>query len=102
MGSKPNTAPRIAIVWRGENPVSAVPEQSGLWPVSKALEERGLVAVPVVYSEEMSRSVREQLLVCDGALVWVDPLSNGKTRADLDVLLRDVANQGVFVSAHPD
>ena len=102
MVSNRKTPARIGIVWRGQQPVDAIPEQSRLWPVGRALEERGAVAVPIVYSEEMAHSVREQLLACDGALVWVDPLSNGRTRADLDTLLRDVAGRGVFVSAHPD
>lgn len=102
MVSNRNTPPRIAIVWRGQQPVDAIPEQSRLWPVGRALEERGAVAVPIVYSEERSDSVREQLLACDGALVWVDPLTNGRTRANLDIVLRDVAARGVFVSAHPD
>jgi hypothetical protein len=93
---------RFAIVWRGEQPVTAIPEQFRLWPVGKALEERDLTVVPVAYSEEMTHSVRQQLLSCDGVLVWVDPLTNGRTRAGLDALLRDVASHGVFVSAHPD
>lgn len=97
-----HTAARIAIVWRGDRPVHSIPEPSRLWPVGNALKQRRLVPVPIVYSEEMSPSVREQLLTCDGALVWVDPLTNGCTRADLDLLLRDVAARGVFVSAHPD
>jgi hypothetical protein len=102
MAFDPNTSSRIAIVWRGERPVASIPEQSRLWPVGRALEERGLVIVPIVYSEEMSLAVREQLLTCDGALIWVDPLTNGRTRADLDMLLRDAAARGVVISAHPD
>src|SRR5204863_4927178 len=43
-----------------------------------------------------------QLLLADGVLVWVDPLSRGKTRAALDPMLRDVASRGPWVSAHPD
>ena len=78
---------RVAIVWRGERPVSIVPEDSRLRPVANALAERGLIAVPTVYCEEMSASVREQLLSCEGVLVWVDPLTNGNTRANLDPLL---------------
>jgi hypothetical protein len=35
-------------------------------------------------------------------LVWVDPIHQGKTRAALDALLRDVAAHGPWVSAHPD
>src|SRR5262249_59428692 len=42
------------------------------------------------------------LVAADGVLVWVDPLSRGKTRAALDTLLRDVAARGPWVSAHPD
>jgi hypothetical protein len=102
MVSHRKTPATIAIVWRGHAPVDVIPESSRLWPVGKALEDRGAVAVPIVYSEEMSYAVREQLLACDGALVWVDPLTNGRTRADLDTVLRDVAASGVFVSAHPD
>jgi len=35
-------------------------------------------------------------------LVWVDPIHQGKTRAALDPLLREIALQGPWVSAHPD
>lgn len=94
--------PRIAIVWRGDGPVSRIPDDSRLRPISMALEAGGMIAVPVVYSEQMSSAAHKQLRQCDGALVWVDPLTNGKTRAGLDALLRDVAAQGVWVSAHPD
>src|SRR5215475_8644537 len=38
----------------------------------------------------------------DGALVWVDPLSDSRTRTVLDPLLREVGSRGVWVSAHPD
>jgi hypothetical protein len=38
----------------------------------------------------------------DGVLVWVDPIHQGKTREALDALLRDVAQHGPWVSAHPD
>jgi hypothetical protein len=46
--------------------------------------------------------VRDQLLAVDGVLVWVDPIHQGKTRAALDPLLREIATQGPWVSAHPD
>ena len=97
-----NRPARIAIVWRGNHSTDTIPEESRLRPVGNALEERDLVTVPVVYSEEMSSSVREQLRTCDAALIWVDPLTNGRTRDDLDMLLRDAAAHGVFVSSHPD
>jgi hypothetical protein len=42
------------------------------------------------------------LLELDGVLVWVNPVQEGLDRSLLDPLLRDVADAGVFVSAHPD
>src|SRR5262249_20567072 len=38
----------------------------------------------------------------DGVLVWVNPLHEGRNRANLDALLREVAARGVWVSADPD
>jgi hypothetical protein len=57
---------------------------------------------PAVYAEDFADEVREQLLELDGVLVWVDPISQGQNRRQLDALLRDVASRGVWVSAHPD
>ena len=62
----------------------------------------GIDAEPAVYDEGFADEVREQLLAADGVLVWVDPIHQGKTRAALDPLLRDVAARGPWVSAHPD
>jgi len=95
---------KVAIVWRGEpgTTLTQVPETSRLHPVALALQERGLDVEPVVYSEPDSRSVHDRLLKCDGVLVWVDPLSGGKDRSDLDSILRDLASRGVWVGSHPD
>jgi hypothetical protein len=92
---------KTAIVWRGE-PGAALPETSRLVPVACALENAGFSVEAVSYSEEASGEARARLLGCDGALVWVDPLDDGRDRVDLDTLLRDVARAGVWVSAHPD
>ena len=59
-------------------------------------------AEPVVYSDDAVEDVRAQLLGLDGVLVWVNPIEQGLDRAQLDPLLRDVADAGVWVSAHPD
>lgn len=66
------------------------------------LATAGIQAEPAVYDEEFADKVRDQLLVADGVLVWVNPLQDGKSRVALDVLLREVAAQGPWVSAHPD
>jgi hypothetical protein len=96
--------PKVGIVWRGsrESRGQPVPETSRLVPIFRALEAAGLAAEPAVYCEDASAEVRAQLLDCDGALVWVDPLDKGRDRSDLDAVLRDVAAAGVWVSAHPD
>jgi hypothetical protein len=67
-----------------------------------ALSELGVDAEPVVYSDESVEAVRDQLLGLDGVLVWVNPIEQGRDRSRLDPLLRDVAEAGVWVSAHPD
>jgi hypothetical protein len=46
--------------------------------------------------------VREQLAALDGVLVWVNPIHEGRNRTKLDLMLREVAARGVWVSAHPD
>jgi len=101
--SADKSAGRVALVWRGD-PQRPAPDPSGsrLHLIFAALAELGMTGVPVVYDEAAIEDVRAQLLGCAGVLVWVDPLSEGRDRAQLDPLLRDVAERGVWVSAHPD
>jgi hypothetical protein len=98
------TGKKIAVVWRGDRQarIDATPANNRFYRVFEALAFAGIEAEPAVYAEEMADEVREQLLKADGVLVWVDPLSGGRNRVALDTMLRDVASQGVWVSAHPD
>ena len=97
---------RVGLLWRREwDP----PEVDGpdvddckLHGVFAAFAELGVAAEPVVYSDEELDAVREQMLGLDGVLVWVNPIEKGLDRSRLDPLLREVADVGVFVSAHPD
>jgi hypothetical protein len=95
---------KVAILWRGDATArrDATPQNSRFVRVFEALGSSGMEAVPVVYDETFADAVRDQLLAVDGVLVWVDPIHQGKTRAALDPLLREVAAQGPWVSAHPD
>jgi hypothetical protein len=95
---------RVAVVWRGNREArrTATPRNSRFHRVFEELDAIGIHAEPVVFDEEFAEEVRDQLLTMDGVLVWVDPLHEGKTRAALDPLLRDVAVRGPWVSAHPD
>lgn len=92
----------IGIVWRSKEVEDALPKGSRLWPVVRALEAAGMAVAPLAYCEEASDAVRERFIRCDGVLVWVDPLTDGRDRGDLDTILRDAAAHGVWVSAHPD
>ncbi|CUT13529.1 hypothetical protein BF49_4609 [Bradyrhizobium sp.] len=56
----------------------------------------------MIYDESFADAAREQLLAADGVLVWVNPIQDGRNRVGLDAMLRDVANRGVWVSAHPE
>jgi hypothetical protein len=94
----------VAILSRGDANVrrEATAQNSRFIRVFEALAAVGIKAHPVIYDESFAGAVREQLRAVDGVLVWVDPIHQGKTRAGLDALLRDVAARGPWVSAHPD
>ena len=100
----PSRHPIIAILWRGDATArrEATPRNNRFVRVFEALAACGIEARPVVYDESFAAAVRDRLLAADGVLVWVDPIHQGKTRAALDPLLREVAAQGPWVSAHPD
>ena len=95
---------RIAILWRGNEAArrSAAPETSRFKAVFAALADVGVDAQPVVYEDDVLEAVRAQLATFEGVLVWVNPIHEGRKRANLDALLREVAAHGVWVSAHPD
>src|SRR6201993_3286622 len=95
---------RIAILWRGDEAArrSASPQTNRFKAVFAALAKVGVDAVPVVYEDDVLDTVRARLATFDGVLVWVNPIHEGRNRANLDALLREVAARGVWVSAHPD
>src|SRR6202043_108094 len=78
------------------------PQDERLHRVFEAMAALGIEAEPGIYADDVAGEVRQQLLRCDGVLVWVRPLFAGQNRIVLDALLRDVASKGVWVSAHPD
>jgi hypothetical protein len=96
---------RVALVWRGDADARArgAAEQGRFPALFLALVRAGLAPEPCIYDEAFEAEARAQLLACDAALVWVNPLQGGLRRRDgLDALLRDVGAAGVQVSAHPD
>lgn len=94
----------IAILSRGDAAArrDATAQNSRFGQLFEALAAVGIEAQPAIYDEGFAEGVREQLLGVDGVLVWVNPIQDGRSRIGLDALLRNVAAQGVWVSAHPD
>lgn len=105
MSSDDRRRPRVGLLWRrewdppGDAPVAETCRLRGVFSAFQAL---GVPAEPVIYADDRLTDVREQLLGLDGVLVWVNPIEQGLDRAQLDDLLRDVSEAGVWVSAHPD
>ena len=98
---------RVGLLWRQEWDPPAqsrdeVVATCKLHGVFASFAKLGVTAEPVVYSDETTDAVRDQLRELDGVLVWVNPVEQGLDRSRLDPLLREVAHAGVWVSAHPD
>ena len=98
--------PKVGILWRAEwDPPAADPTAVGSYKLRgmfHALASLGVAAEPLIYSDDKVDEIRERALELDGVLVWVNPIEQGLTRAELDPLLREIAETGVWVSAHPD
>jgi hypothetical protein len=95
---------RIGILWRGDRAVpspSPRPDRQ-LGPLFEAFAKLRVTIVPIPYADDAVDQVREVMLSCDGVLVWVNPIQDGDNRAQLDPLLREAVERGVFVSASPD
>lgn len=96
--------PKVAIVWRG------APHERGrvrlvdsrFAALAHALADAGFEPEACLYDEAVEAPVKAQLLGCAAALVFVNPLQDGRRRDRLDAVLREVAAAGVLVSAHPD
>ena len=88
---------RVALVWRGQPQT-----RERLQPLYSELSRCGIVTEWAVYSEETQAKTREDLQRCDAALIWVDPISDGRDRTKFDAMLRDASLEGLWVSAHPD
>lgn len=95
---------QVAIVYPGDREVRrpATRENNRFAALFAAFERHGVDAHPALCNLEELAPLRAQLLAVDGALVWVNPIEAGHSRAPLDALLREVAAAGVVVSTHPD
>lgn len=93
---------RIGILWRADREDGSARAHPLYETLAKEFSKSDITAVPVPYSDDAAAEVKAELLRLGAVLVWVDPISNGRNRARLDSLLREVSALGVFVSGHPD
>lgn len=91
--------PKIAIISRDVTPDLA---DGRFAAVADALRVQGLEPAACRYDESREPDFERELHACDAALVWVNPVQDGRFRHGLDRLLRRAAEAGVLVSAHPD
>lgn len=97
-------AGRVAILFPGDAEArrNATPANNRFTPLFDAFAAGGIDAEPAVYHDAFCDTVRDQLLLVDAVLVWVNPIEGGRDRSVLDAMLREVADADIFVSAHPD
>ncbi len=95
---------RVALLYPGNREArrNATAENNRFADLFRAFSAAGVQAEPAVYHDDFYGEVRQQLLGCDGVLVWVNPTEGGRDRSVLDSMLLEVAQAGVFVSTHPD
>lgn len=98
--------PNVGLLWRAEwdppDGHGSIVESCKLREMFRSFAALDVPAQPVVYSDDTAEAVRDQLLSLDGVLVWVNPIEQELDRTELDAVLREVADAGVWVSAHPD
>lgn len=93
----------VGLLWRGRPGEPPPPrEQNRLRAIFEGFEARGARTVALPFYEEAASEIRSQIGKVDAVLTWVDPIVAGRDRSVLDALLRDAAEAGIYVSAHPD
>jgi len=98
------TVPRIALLYPGDRAARdrADPAASRFAALFEALAAACVKAEPAVWHEDFADEVSAQLRGVRAVLVWCNPIEDGRRRDRLDAVLREVADAGVTVSAHPD
>ena len=97
-------AQRVAILFPADSSLLLATslERSRFAEPAATLRATGIEVVAAPYADEIANDVRERLSTVDGVLVWFNPIERGRDRTALNAMLREVASQGAFVSAHPD
>jgi hypothetical protein len=99
-----HAALKVALLYPGDRAARdrSDPAESRFAALFQAFADAHIAAEPAVYHDDFADEVAAQLQHVDAVLVWCNPIEDGRRRDRLDQLLRDLAQAGVFVSAHPD
>jgi hypothetical protein len=99
-----SSRPSVALLYPGDRLARdrSDPAESRFAALFDAFAAAGVAAEPAVYHDDFADEVAAQLRHVDAVLAWCNPIQGGRRRHRLDDLLREIANAGVFVSAHPD
>ena len=97
-------APKVALLYPGDRAARdrADHAASRFAALFEAFATAGVDAQPAVWHDDFADEVRDQLRTVQLVLAWSTPIEEGRRRDQLDALLREVAQEGVIVSAHPD
>jgi hypothetical protein len=97
-------APKLALLYPGDRAARDRPDPaaSRFAALFQAFESAGIAAEPAIWHDEFANEVAAQLRDVQGVLVWCNPIEDGLRRDRLDAVLREAAQEGVFVSAHPE
>ena len=96
-------AKSVAImVYGGEDPTRNPLTEDYYSALAEALITNGFTVKPVLYDDAKQMQLSCDLVKFDAVLVWVNPDEQGGNRHNLDRLLQQVADKGVYVSTHPE
>jgi len=99
-----SATPRIALLYPGDREARdrADPAASRFAALFQGFAEAGVAAEPAVWHDDFADEVAAQLRGVQAVLAWCNPIEGGHRRHRLDAVLREAADRGVCVSAHPE
>ena len=93
----------IALVtYCDDNSTRNILDEENFMPLVEALRENGFLVEAILYNNSKYEQLRSLMKKFDAVQVWVNPISGGNDRKTLDALLYELAENGAFISTHPD
>jgi hypothetical protein len=93
----------IALMVYQNNPSRNALVEDNYKPLADALSDAGFNVKSVLYHDSKVKQLETELERFSAVLVWVNPImEQGMDRRNLDKLLIDLSNKGVYISANPE